>query len=297
MSTSYNYSIPGSLSLMALPAEIRLQIWEYAIPQRWWYFAGPYRFRCHKHKKFPKAQKEDNPLHHGGLSDPRCRCEFVEQHNERLAFSLLCKRAFPEITSVLSKASITYEFHHRKNFGLPANCLGQVEELIVPSDWLACLGPQSRFDNVDFATTYPNLRRIYLKPDLTVRWHTIKFTDAILDHIHRCLRDRSGQYQADDTHLLGVVRTHHINHGYTEQFHQTLAILRERAIELIAPYTYRLQVTERQGCRASLRRPRIVAPKILLDERIHTVRFALPRHFCGRTWSLRRALSNAGIHV
>ncbi|KIW65016.1 hypothetical protein, variant 1 [Phialophora macrospora] len=270
MSTSCNNSISESLTLMTLPAEIRLQIWEYAIPQRWWYFAGPYRFRCHKHKKFPKALKEDNPSNRGGLSDPRCRCEFVEQHHERLALSLLCKRAFPEITSVLSKASITYEIHHLKNFDLPTNYLGRIEEFIVPSNWLACLGPQSRFENVDFATTYPNLRRIYLKPDLTDSWDTIKFSDAIIDHLHRCLRNRSGQCQVEDAELLDNVRIQHISNGYTEQFHQTLAVLLECDIEVIAPYTYRLQVTERQGCRVSLRRPRIVAPKILLNQRLHT---------------------------
>ncbi|OCT48683.1 hypothetical protein CLCR_04951 [Cladophialophora carrionii] len=255
---------------MTLPAEIRVQIWEYAIPQRWWYFAGPYRFDCHDYKQCLNVPQEDNPSNRGGLSDPRCRCEFVKQHNERVSLSLLCKRAFPEIRSVLSKASITYETHHLMNVHLPSNCFGQVEEFIIPSNWLACCGPKSHFENVDLASSYPNLKRIYLKPDFTGSWGTIKFSDAIIDHIHRCLHDRSGRYQADKVDLLSSVHTQHLNNGFTEQFYETLAILLNSDIAVHAPYTYRLQVTERQGCRASLRRPRIVAPKILLNQRIHT---------------------------
>ncbi|EXJ56536.1 hypothetical protein A1O7_06880 [Cladophialophora yegresii CBS 114405] len=273
MSTSYDYNTSRPLTLMTLPAEIRVQIWEYAIPQRWWYFAGPYRFDCDKHKKCPNALKEANPSNRGGLSDPRCRCEFVKQHNDRVSLSLLCKRAFPEIRSVLSKASITYETHHLMNSHLPSICFGQIGDFIIPSDWLACCGPKSHFDklNVDFKTSFPNLKRIYLKPDLTDSRSTINFSDAIIDHIHRCLYDRSGRYRADDNvELLGSVHLQHLNNGYTEQFYETVAMLLDSNIAVHAPYTYRLQVTERQGCRASLRRPRIVAPKILLNQRIHT---------------------------
>ncbi|EXJ56603.1 hypothetical protein A1O7_06947 [Cladophialophora yegresii CBS 114405] len=241
---------PKPPTLLTIPPEIRLRIWEFVFDELH-YFGAVSHDGCRKEippeeyieedsKEIVAEQDSDDIVDLPPKPLQPCSC------NDRQLLPLyLCRQTYGEMKEALKKAPITAEYTVDPVVELKPTFVGRIHTLILDGTVFPILYPRilGRVDYDDIEWVFPGLKRIVL-PEGLGSGLGLRFPSSIPMHIYSCLRESEGPTAMPTADMTGIVRSDLSGHRFTEGFHATEALVRNAGIEISSTYRYTVAASE-----------------------------------------------------
>lgn len=223
--------------VLSLPPELRLLIWEHAIPKLT-YFSGDWHPNCPHSQSQIECRQDywDRPQNKRAT----CAC-----NNLQLSLLLVCKQTHAEVKPRVDALSITADYTsawwdwHRV---LRPRFYKRVEKLVLSETIFPALVPQ----HLDFTREMPNLREVELPEDLGTGMD-MRYPQMLPMLIYCCIFNPDGPDAPPDADMTDSVGSDFINVGMDGDFLRTRAHIEggdAGDFSITSTFQFQFQMTE-----------------------------------------------------